>query len=90
VCISCLKSSTRRYPSKIDQVPIEIQQVPIYNCIYLSPIHLNCSLGRTPNSNHYITYRHMQGSFSFSRNINAFALYTGTIGAILSNGKKNS
>src|ERR1044071_9268739 len=32
----------------------------------------------------------MQGSFGLLRNINAFALYTGTVGAILSNSKKNS
>ena len=32
----------------------------------------------------------MKGSFGFSRNINAFALYTETVGAILSNNKKNS
>ncbi|GES98086.1 DNA helicase Pif1, ATP-dependent [Rhizophagus clarus] len=33
---------------------------------------------------------HLQGSFGYSRNINAFALYTGTVGAILSNGERNS
>ncbi len=32
----------------------------------------------------------MQGFFEFSQNINAFELYTGTINAILSNGKRNS
>ena len=62
----------------------------MYNRIYLSPVHLNCSLERAPNSYYYTTYRHMKGSFGFSRNINAFALYTGTVGAILSNNKKNS
>ena len=90
ICVSCQKPLTRRHPPKINKVPIEIQRVPLYNRIYLSPVHLNCSLGRTPNSNYYTTYRHMQGSFGFSRNINAFALYTGTVGAILSNSKKNS
>jgi len=47
-------------------------------------------LGRTLNSNPYTNYRHLQGSFGYSRNINAFALYTGTVGAILSNGQRNS
>ncbi len=90
ICVSCLKPSTRRHPPKVNEVPNEIQEVPMFNRIYLSPVHLNCSLGRTPNSNHYTTYRHMQGSIGYSRNINAFALYTGAIGAILSNGRKNS
>ncbi len=62
----------------------------MYNRIYLSSVHLNCSLGKTPNSNYYTTYSHIKGSFGLSRNINAFALYTGTIGAILSNNKKKT
>ncbi|CAB4440740.1 unnamed protein product [Rhizophagus irregularis] len=90
VCCSCLKPSTRRYPPKVEPIPDDIQNVPMYNRIYLSPIHLNCSLGRTPNSNPYTNYRHMRGSFGYSRNINAFALYTGTVGAILSNGERNN
>src|SRR6266498_315464 len=62
----------------------------MYNRIYLSPVHLNCSLERIPNSNYYTTYRYMKGSFGLSRNINAFALYTDTIGAILSNNEKKT
>jgi len=65
-CASCLKSSTRRHPPKTNKIPKEIQKIPMYNCIYLSPVHLNCSLGRAPNSNYYITYRHMKGFFGFS------------------------
>ncbi|RIA90931.1 hypothetical protein C1645_822680 [Glomus cerebriforme] len=42
------------------------------------------------NSNPYTNYRHIQGSFGYSQNINAFALYTGTVGAILSNDERNS
>ncbi|CAB5380972.1 unnamed protein product [Rhizophagus irregularis] len=68
-----------------DPVPIEIQNVPLYHRIYLSPIHLSCSLGRTPNANAYTNYRHLTGTFTYSKNINALALYSGTIGAILSN-----
>ena len=90
VCHSCLKSSTRRHPPKVDPIPDVIQNVPMYNRIYLSPVHLSCSLGRIPNSNPYTNYRHIQGSFGYSKNINAFALYTGTVGAILSNGEKNN
>ena len=90
ICCSCSKPSTRRHPPKVDPIPDDIQNVPMYNRIYLSPVHLNCSLGRIPNSNPYTNYRHIQGSFGYSRNINAFALYTGTVGAILSNGERNS
>ena len=54
-CVSYLNPSTRRHPPKVDEVPIEIQEIPMFDCIYLSPVHLNCSLGRTSNSNHYTT-----------------------------------
>jgi len=82
VCLSCLKPSTRRHSPKVDPIPYAIQNVPMYNRIYLSPVHLSCSLGRTPNSNPYTNYRHIQGSFGYSKNINAFALYTGTLGSV--------
>ena len=48
ICCSCLKPSTRRHPPKVDPIPDDIQNVPMYNRIYLSPVHLNCSLGRIP------------------------------------------
>jgi len=82
-CVPCLKPSTRRIPPKLDPVPSQIEAIPLYNRIYLSPIHLNCSLGRTPGSNQYTTYRHLVGSLGYSKNLHAFALYTGTIGALL-------
>src|SRR5205085_7073822 len=45
---------------------------------------------RVPNSNAYTNYRHLTGTFKYSKNINALALYSGTIGAILSNNNSNS
>src|SRR2546430_15799450 len=39
--------------------PDEIQNVPLYHRIYLSPIHLSCSLGRVSNSNAYTNYCHL-------------------------------
>ncbi|CAG8609696.1 8229_t:CDS:2, partial [Diversispora eburnea] len=60
------------------------------NRIYPSPIHLSCSLGRTPGSNPYTHYRHLKGSFGFSKNLHTFALYTGTIGALLNRSSTQS
>ncbi|GES86170.1 hypothetical protein RCL_jg18301.t1 [Rhizophagus clarus] len=41
------------------------------------------------NVTEFTFHLHLQGSFGYSQNINAFALYTGTVGAILSNGERN-
>ncbi|GBC04726.1 hypothetical protein RclHR1_05830004 [Rhizophagus clarus] len=89
-CSSCYNSNNRLKIPIPDPVPAEIQNVPLYHRIYLSPIHLNCSLGRTPNSNAYSNYRHLTGTLTYSKNINALALYSGTIGAILNNNYSNS
>jgi hypothetical protein len=89
-CSSC-HNSTNRFKIPIpDPIPIELQNVPLYHRIYLSPIHLSCSLGRVPNSNAYTNYRHLTGTFTYSKNINALALYSGTVGAILSNSRSSS
>ena len=88
-CSSCYNSNNRLNIPIPDPVPDEIQNVPLYHRIYLSPIHLSCSLGRTPNSNAYSNYRHLTGTFTYSKNINALALYSGTIGAILNNNQSN-
>jgi len=90
VCSSCKNPRTRRNPPKYDSIPIEIQNVPSYHRIYLSPIHLSCSLGRSSGSNNYTTYRHLKGSIGLSKNIHALSLYSGTVGAILTNGQRNS
>ena len=89
-CSSCYNSNNRLNIPIPDPIPTEIQNIPFYHRIYLSPVHLSCSLGRTPNSNAYSNYRHLTGTFSYSKNINALALYSGTIGAILNNNHSNS
>ena len=89
-CPSCYNSNNRLKIPIPDPIPDEIQNVSLYHRIYLSPIHLSCSLGRVPNSNAYTNYRHLTGTFNYSKNINALALYSGTIGAILSNNNSNS
>jgi hypothetical protein len=89
-CSSCYNSNNRFKIPVPDPVPIEIQNVSLYHRIYLSPIHLSCSLGRTPNANAYTNYHHLTGTFTYSKNINALALYSGTIGAILSNNNQSS
>ncbi|PKY53741.1 hypothetical protein RhiirA4_472113 [Rhizophagus irregularis] len=89
-CSSCHNSNNRFNIPVPDPVPAEIQNVPPYHRIYLSPIHLSCSLGRTPNSNAYSNYCHLTGTFIYSKNINALALYSGTVGAILANNNSNS
>src|ERR1051325_1340238 len=89
-CSSCFNSNNRLNIPIPDPIPDEIQNVSLYHRIYLSPIHLSCSLGRAPNSNAYTNYRHLTGTFNYSKNINALALYSGSIGAILSNNQSNS
>jgi len=90
VCSSCKNLNTRRNPPKYDPIPTEIQNVPSYHRIYLSPVHLSCSFGRSSDSNRYTTYRHLKGSIGLSKNIHALSLYSGMIGAILANGQRNS
>ncbi len=90
VCSSCKNPRTRRDPPKYDSIPVEIQNVPSFHRIYLSPVHLSCSLGRSSDSNNYTTYRHLKGSIGMSKNIHALSLYSGTIGAVLTNGQRNS
>lgn len=62
----------------------------LHHRVYLSPVHLSCSLGRTSGSNNYTTYRHLKGSIGLTKNIHALSLYSGTIGAILINNKQYS
>ncbi|CAG8592983.1 9902_t:CDS:2 [Diversispora eburnea] len=57
--------------------------------IYITSYIAACSLGRTPGSNQYTCYRHMQGSFDYLKNLHALALYSGTIGALLENNVQN-
>src|SRR6266496_2922232 len=90
ICSSYKNPCTRRDPPKYDPVPNEIQNIPAYHQIYLSPAHLNCSLGKSSDSNNYTTYCHLKGSIGVSKNIHALSLYSDTIRAVLTNGQRNS
>src|SRR5215469_15549205 len=95
ICNLCKNPSTRRTPPQVGDIPQEIKAVPQSARPYLSPISLNCSLGRTTadgnvihnayehNVNNFMTYRFLSGTFGFSKNPRAHALYSGTIGAFL-------
>jgi hypothetical protein len=89
-CSSCYNSNDHIKIPIPDPIPNEIHNVPLYHRIYLSPIHLSCSLGRASNTNVYTNYCHLTGTFKYSKNINALALYSGTVGAILNNNQSNS
>jgi len=56
-CESCKKPSTRFLFPHLSPMPNEIISVPLHLRMYLSPVYLHCSLGRTPNSNPYSEYR---------------------------------
>src|SRR5262249_36093251 len=89
VCNNCWKSSTRRRPPNIGNIPPEIRAVPPLARQYLSPISLNCSLGRTNADgenahqqqtsgqpvNNFTTYRFLTGTFGYSKNQRAHALH---------------
>ncbi|CAG8557423.1 21454_t:CDS:2, partial [Gigaspora rosea] len=64
-------------------MPNEIISVPLHLRMYLTPVYLHCSLGRTPNSNPYSEYRSLIGTMNYSRNIRAHALYSGILDAFL-------
>src|SRR6185312_1573172 len=50
-CESCKKPSTRCLFPHLSPMPNEIISVLLHLRMYLSPVYLHCSLGRTPNSN---------------------------------------
>ncbi|CAG8819083.1 11723_t:CDS:1, partial [Racocetra persica] len=81
ICNSCKCKQNKPSPPDLLPIPNEIAVVPMYNRQFLSPIHLRCSLGRHAGSNSYINYRHLTGSFGYSCNIRALALYSGELGA---------
>ncbi|CAG8812601.1 31255_t:CDS:2, partial [Racocetra persica] len=81
ICNSCKRKWDKPLPPDLLPIPSEIATVPMYNRQFLSPIHLRCSLGRHAGSNSYINYRHLTGSFGYSRNIHVLALYSGELDA---------
>nr|CAG8646573.1 10459_t:CDS:2 [Entrophospora candida] len=80
VCNGC---KNRRYSPILVSIPPEIQNVPMLHRKYLSPVHMNCSLGHSTGSNHYTNYVHLEGQINITHNYHALELYFGTIGAFL-------
>ncbi|PKB93426.1 hypothetical protein RhiirA5_441310 [Rhizophagus irregularis] len=85
VCDSC-KNNRKRYPcSQLYPIPDVIEAIPIAQRRFLSPIFLHCSLGRNLDANSYTEYRALTGDMEFSKNMCALKLYSGILGAFLTN-----
>ncbi len=83
ICESCKNVKTRRYPPVLSPIPPQIKAVPMTYRKFLSPVYMNCSLGRTAGSNPYTNYRFLNGNIFLSKNYHALELYSGSIGAFL-------
>ncbi|CAG8607059.1 4740_t:CDS:2, partial [Acaulospora morrowiae] len=83
ICNGCKNSKTCQYPSILTEIPSEIISVPMTHRRYLSPVHMKCSLGRTPDTNNYTNYRYLQGSINITHNYQSLEIYSGTIDAYL-------
>lgn len=85
VCESC-KNNQRRYPCpKLHPIPDVIKTIPLTQRRFLSPVFLHCSLGRNLDANRYTEYRALVGDMEFSKNMRALKLYSGILGAFLTN-----
>jgi hypothetical protein len=85
VCESC-KNNQKRYPCpKLHPIPGVIEAIPITRRRFLSPVFLHCSLGRNLDANRYTEYRTLVGDIEFSKNMRALKLYSGILGAFLTN-----
>ena len=85
VCESC-KNNQKRYPCpKLHPIPDVIKAIPITRRKFLSPVFLHCSLGRNLGANTYTEYRTLAGDMEFSKNMRALKLYSGILGAFLTN-----
>ncbi|CAG8804030.1 201_t:CDS:2, partial [Racocetra fulgida] len=82
--------SLTEHPTREASIPNALANVPMFHRRWLSPIRLNCSLGRAENTNHFTHYRHLTGAFGLSKNIRALYLYSGTMGAILDSTPNNN
>ncbi|CAJ0632883.1 3006_t:CDS:2 [Entrophospora sp. SA101] len=83
VCNGCMNPKTRRFPPLLKKVPIEIKNVPMRHRRYLTPVHMNCSLGRAIGSNPYTNYRHLHGTIGITHNHRTLELYSGMVRAFL-------
>ncbi|CAG8638969.1 17098_t:CDS:1 [Funneliformis caledonium] len=90
VCSSCKSKKTRRYPPILSSIPEEINAIPIIYRKNLSPIHINCTLGRTLRFNSYTNYRYLKGFINLSKNKYALQLHSGLIGAFLNQEQEDS
>ncbi|CAB4437325.1 unnamed protein product [Rhizophagus irregularis] len=85
VCDSC-KNNRKRYPCpQLYPILDVIEAIPIAQRRFLSPIFLHCSLGRNLDANSYTEYHALTGDMEFSKNIRALKLYSGILGAFLTN-----
>ncbi|CAB4431352.1 unnamed protein product [Rhizophagus irregularis] len=85
VCESC-KRNQKRYPCpKLHPIPDQIKAIPATQRRFLSPVFLHCSLGRNLDANRYTEYRTLVGDMEFSKNMRALKLYSGILGAFLTN-----
>jgi len=85
VCNSC-KNNRKRYPCpQLYPIPDIIKAIPIIQRRFLSPVFLHYSLGRNLDANSYTEYRALEGDMEFSKNMRALKLYSGILGAFLTN-----
>src|SRR5688572_348849 len=84
VCSSCKNTNNRYAFPFLHPIPNEIQAVPIKKRMYLSPVFIHCSLGRSSGlSSIYTEYRTLTGTMNFSKNMRSLILYSGMLGAYL-------
>ncbi|CAG8526168.1 6692_t:CDS:2 [Scutellospora calospora] len=83
VCNGCKNEKTCCYPPVLAHVPPQINNVPMMYRKYLSPVFMNCLLGRTAGANPYTNYRHLEGTINLSHNYRTFELYSRLIGCYL-------
>ena len=84
VCSSCKNPVTRYTFPFLHPIPSEIQAVPINKRMYLSPVFMHCSLGRSSGQSAiYTEYRTLTGTMNLSKNMRSLILYSGMLGAYL-------
>jgi DNA replication protein DnaC len=84
ICPSCKKPATRYIYPFLHPIPNEIQTIPLNKRMYLSPVFMHCSLGRSLGNNSiYTEYKALTGTMNFSKNMRSLILYSGMVGAYL-------
>jgi hypothetical protein len=90
VCPGCKIKPKQHLCPRLHHIPSEIEQIPLMQRRFLSPVFLHCSLGRSANGNPYSEYRKLIGDMRFSRNMRALKLYSGIVGAFLSTNEEET